>query len=171
MVTIEQDEWVQSLAEQHRAAPSEYQILKALCEKLNDVPNNKGLSPFDDILNDATVCWYLDTSGDPKRCIASHLYGRKDSGNDNCSGNIVLIMNLMDDKRDAAEDTSTRLESTRKIAKQIVRSAQTRGISTLKKKCSLMVAAGQDKEGLAVTMIQHFLYQNRLIPSLQAFTR
>jgi hypothetical protein len=164
-VTLEQDELVTSLAEQHQAAPSEYQILKALKDKLGKVVASavqdwktravailNGLIIKDNmtkpryILNTEAKCNDRDLSRLFCNMSPEHASEKNDSA-------WVLV---------SIGPRSTALDDMEKSVLRACRRMKVPVIHhpTLSSSC-------QDREAATITMIQHFCYQNRLFGMLR----
>jgi hypothetical protein len=172
-LSLEQDELVKSLAEQHQAAPSEYQILHALCKKRDEAVLRRdhegewSLSRADALLQRAMQCedalclpsFVLDSSFDanagPKR-LMSTLYSSESQLSSASSGQLLLLLRIRDDTGEVAPVERVNL---------LKEACERRGIPVLRE--SLMSRAVQDEEAATVTLLQHFIYQGRLFPALQ----
>jgi hypothetical protein len=163
-VTFQQDELVTSLAEQHQAAPSENQILKALQAKLEKVAT----SAVQDwktravaILNGLMVA---DNMTKPRYIL-----------NTEAKGNDDLFRLFCDMDPEHASDTndsawvlvsigprSTALED---METSVLRACRKMKVPVIHR--PVLSSSCQDREAATITMIQHFSYQNRLFGMLR----
>jgi hypothetical protein len=172
-LSLEQDELVKSLAEQHQAAPSEYQILRALCKKRDEAVSARvddgewTLASADALLQRVMQCddalclpsFVLDSSFDasagPKHLTAS-LYSSEMTNPSASNGQLLLLLRIRDGAGEVAPVERVNL---------LKEACERRGIPVLRE--SLMSRAVQDEEAATVTMAQHFIYQGILFPALK----
>jgi Basic tilted helix bundle domain len=186
VVTLHQKEWVSAMAEQHQAAPSEYQVLKALIDQLQTQQKSR-------IEPSTTRSWneqratkllidllpYPDESS-PRNVISFEANGATDltrrfytEGESSCDGTIVpgsrdLLALLPIDTRSMAMAENSRQAhgvflqalhnnpSFRVLRQSILAPWAVSAIE------SVHPDTCGDCEASYVTVLQHFLYQNRL---------
>ncbi|OQR88556.1 hypothetical protein THRCLA_22843 [Thraustotheca clavata] len=141
-LTLKQDELVNSLAEQHQAAPSEYQILNAFCKMLL---TNKDQQDVSHLLNaPSLIALNVHLEDKDVDTLSTGIYN---GTIDFKSQNILVLLSLT--KKHPGHKT-------------IVKACLKADIPL--KECSILPSMNsfQDAAGATVTILQHFIYQNRL---------
>jgi len=172
VITLKQDELVTSLAEQHQAAPCEYQILQALCKKRDETvaSSNHGdwnAKRADELLQSilsedqsSLPTFALDTTEEEdtgKGGLVTSVYSSVSNTVAINGGQLVLLLRIRDDGVGVTNSTE--------LTMQVKEACERRCIPVLRE--SLVTQVVQDKEAATVTMIQHFIYQGRLFPALE----
>ncbi|OQR90343.1 hypothetical protein ACHHYP_05608 [Achlya hypogyna] len=150
-ITLRQDELVTSLAEQHMAAPSEFQILGALCkalacavaEPLKDLALRLIASDCDD---NASVYAVEVSTNAADSGVVDIIYDTPEAPT---HGNLLVLLPLGPELR----------------AHKALLAACTKSSIPVHRQCLLQA---QDAEAATITMFQHFIYQRRLWPCLEA---
>jgi len=150
-IRLEQEDWVTSLAQQHHAAPSEYQILAALCKR--EIKSD--LQQSIQVSLDGTYC-LADIWSDGGALMASVSYAIAEPRIGN-GGRVMALLRIRDDTNESS-CTDGQAKSIRKLCKI----ANVPVVKTSFSSC-----CDQDDEGATVTMLQHLYYQNRLLPSME----
>jgi hypothetical protein len=166
VISLEHKELVTSLAEQHQAAPCEYQILQALCKR-RDAMIKLQLDKLDESRADAAVheCFQsaepslpsitLDLeSGDES--LMTSLYSSDRVETNTKGGQLMLLLKICDNGETTQKNEYVNL---------FKEACEKQGIPVLRE--SLIDQTVQDREAATVTMLQHFMYQDRLFPVLE----
>jgi hypothetical protein len=164
VISVHQDELI-ALAEKHQAAPCEHQVLEALCRKrdeigtLKDDTSTSWDSRIERIMQGQADWLVLDTANASEDAhLVIFLYSMDTDCPSNTGRRHVLALLQIQDDPFGAHSTSGQLDVIRhtlgKLEIPIVRQA-------------LVCSPVQDMEASTVMMIQHFLYQNRLILALE----
>ena len=171
VVSLEQDELVTSLAEQHQAAPCEYQILHALCKKRDEVmslQNGHWNAKWADELLESLVSKQSsvppfavdvcsnDDASDGEDLLATLYSAETNIGSMN-GGQLFLLLRIRND--------GDQVNQNKELADQVKEACERRGIPVLRE--SLVAHSIQDVEAATVTMIQHFIYHGRWFPTLE----
>jgi hypothetical protein len=148
-LTLCQDDLVQDMAEQHQAAPSEHQILKAIRNKLDDelVPFHK--ERLVSVATACTACLDLTRTESPTnkgRCIDFSTRFYNSTQDFAATGKVLLLL--------GDENSSHLVGFLRKTGVQAVPT-------------KLIHRNVIDWEASSIVMIQHLLYQHRLLPLLR----
>lgn len=166
-VSFEQDELVACLAKKHQAAPSEHQILQELCEKRDESVSNEiewTSARADQLLrniipNDESQSFVLDSncrSSTETRSLVETLYSSETNATCTSGGQILLLLRIRGDETEEV----TRHE----IVDSLKEACDKRGLPVLTE--SLIHQTVEDEEAATVTMLQHFIYQGRLLSAL-----
>jgi hypothetical protein len=168
-----QDELVTSLAEQHQAAPSEHQILKALCSMLQAKDADAATSKH--LLGDwkTTALSVLQSTMTEDRvkplCLLHLATPKSEAGIDLAR----LFYSACVAKPSSRPSAVVALIS---IQKNILWKEQRQAFCQAATKLDLPVVSAsilsssgtcQDSEAATITMLQHFCYQSRLVGILQ----
>lgn len=149
MLEFHQDELVKHMAEQHQAAPSEYQILRAIQAKLTSEKRRKEASLF---------------SSFQPHCLLSFTE----------SAGVDIVRKFYDlsswDKITVAEPSSVMvlLSAARSRSKEVLHQAKEQGIPIFSVTRSQLLS-GVDAQATTICMVQHLCYQNALRPILHAW--
>jgi hypothetical protein len=161
-VTLEQDELVTSLAEQHQAAPSENQILKALQAKLGkaDVVSvqdwkTRAVAILNGLVKDSMPRYILNTEAKGNGCDLSRLFCSMDPESFCGTADSVWVLISMGPRSTALEE----------MEKGVVRACRKMKVPIIHRPA--LSSPCQDREAATITMIQHFCYQNRLFGMLR----
>ena len=173
ILTLEQEDLVKTLAEKHQAAPSEHQILVGLCQKRdeavgeNNKPSIKRLvkksikewrNSLEDPQNSRCYCLGISKKNNEKAepslidCIYSNPITQR-----NTSANALIFAHL------AIRGTSVESDDC-KYASVFERV----GVPVFTSNIIQSNSLNQDAEASAITMLQHFEYQQRLLPAIYA---
>jgi hypothetical protein len=166
VVSLHEGEFVSALAEQHQAAPCEYQILTALKEKLADASPPDGgwskklaIQAFQNISSASSLpvtCTVSIEPDAPTNSLAESFYSLG-SSNQTRDHAIVLVLDIL--------PTSKQRDKTRKIQDSFLRASYKANIPVLRQ--TLVTGACQDREASTVIALQHFCYQSRMFASCQ----
>ena len=168
--SLEQDELVTSLAEQHQAAPCEYQILQALCKKRDEaVASHNGgwnatratellqrLLPEKSLVPSFVIdacAGQTNKNGELLTSLCSSVIDTKPMN----GGQVLLLLRIR--TNDSDENDISNME------KHVKEACAKRGIPVLQE--SFVSQTVQDNEAATVTLVQHFIYQRRLFPALK----
>jgi len=173
-LTLDQDKLVRCMAEQHQAAPSEYQILHSLDQFIIkcDQSTNSNLKTqlnqaLDAVKGDShkRECFALnfvggnDCEASKGANIADYFYaqtreefGRKSSYKQAYAG---LLFMSTDDGKDHGKFE-------KKIMKKLYKICKREHIPVIQSQLLQNRPSCQDHEAATITMIQHFAYQDRL---------
>jgi hypothetical protein len=177
-VTLEQDDLVRSLASQHMAAPSEFQILKALQDKLvsstQKTERTKQTLSEEQVLvilgvveNCAPVCVVNFCCSEEKTDHTNYFYSKKASytiesdRKEQKTFSILSLLSFTDPNDTVKDDTIEQIEET------ISRTARKNQIPVINGKKILDIGWCLDREATMITMTQHLGYQKRLFPLLE----
>ncbi|GAX15491.1 hypothetical protein FisN_8Lh209 [Fistulifera solaris] len=160
-LTLPQNELVTVLAEKHQAAPTEFQILQAIQDQLE---NNKARTADADtmvnsILSASPPRFLLDINMAPESlCLTNLFYNFShdddDAVNDDCGGTAVVLLAMQ-----SAD------ENCREVKALFYEAAQIKKIPV--SECSFREIECQDVEASTITMLQHFCYQGLFFPAIQ----
>ena len=188
-LTLPQNYLVKSLAEQHQAAPSEYQILRMLRDKLEALP---AIDPVKDWTSTSRAIWRQllekDEAGKPT-CVIDFDFGssdteldnpqlfyspisnsvnnstRKNEQNESCALILLPLWHGEEDESVASTSTTTTtLLNERRRA--MLRVARKEKIPLVPGRSILDTGRCIDQEGATITMLQHLVYQGRLFKLL-----
>ena len=165
-LTLFQEELVSSLAQRHQAAPSEHQILAAICQKLNDQRNDASTDTVKVVFTkwcseaDRIVC--LDRKV-PTQEWLDRMY-RTPVGNDDKDGN--------DDQTDDGSDGTPRVLlavldiQNDRTASQTQHNEDFEAVladnGSALDRINLLPTLSIDWEAASVTVLQHLIYQRSL---------
>jgi len=168
VLTLEQDELVKSLAEQHQAAPSEYQVLKALQDKVRAIGSAstidwkpRALAIVNRLLVDSLPKpqhVLRVTQGDTSNLDLSRAFYTIDQENtgsietNQCAWVLLSI----------GPSSSTPLD---RMERCILRACRKLKLSVVER--PVLASSCQDQGAATITMLQHFCYQNRLFGMLR----
>ena len=159
---LEQEEWVKTLAEQHQAAPSEHQILAALCcQTAKQYPTTRTddvTQSIQTLLDGAACLVEIQTGGDPVLARTSYSIPPMPDGHH--AGRVVALLRIR-----SGDDGTITTEWARTQTKAIRKLCQARNVPVVK--TSLSSSNEPDAEGMAVIVLQHLCYQNRLLPAIE----
>ncbi len=171
LLTFDQQELVSSLAEQHQAAPCEHQIIQALVKKrdfqLNQLRNRLDTSRAEALidksfqLQDSEVPTFaLDVleAGDDSlmNSLYSYEQGNKTSTK---GGQLLLLLRIRNEMGGVTRHDDKNVEVFKAAC-------ENRGIPVLVESLIANNTEIQDYEAATITMLQHFIYQDRLFPVL-----
>lgn len=162
VVTLEQDELVTSLAEQHQAAPSENQILNALQAKLEKVAaptvqdwKSRAVAILNGLVLKGKPRYILNTEAKENDRDLSRIFCDmvpKHSSETNVSAWVLV----------SVRPRSTVLAD---MEKSVLRACRKMKLPVIH--CPALSSSCQDREAATITMLQHFAYQNRLFEMLR----
>lgn len=169
---------VQLMADKHQAAPCEYQIIKMLCERIDA---HKGAMASAEETCDmkevaaSLVRSVLDDERDADNVFTLDLTGESSKGNPAIHlTNVYQLASCSNNTRVAPVSSFTLCALTtldeRKEGSAQMRKAFHRAFRKLRvpcRSCLLGCSAFLDQEAAAITMIQHFCYQNQLLRMIQ----
>ena len=152
---------VQVMADQHQAAPSEYQILHCLKQMLVDGKAVKAKQEFASIISrlknanrNACLAIHMGNGDDAKRTIdlGKSFYSQKIKSEDPYS----LLVSIQ---------IGANKEQFSKLRSKLKKACRSEEIDCVKS--SLIRQPCLDLEATTITMIQHFCYQNKLFDALR----
>jgi len=165
-MVLDQHDLVTSLAGQHQAAPSEYQILKALVEILSSVadPTAQGWKARSSAILDAIfgsqsprpICLLDNYSTKDATDLVKTFYAQKHRPRVAIEGQIVMVLIPI------RSDSSCIVDEMRHGFLKACRKANICTTSS-----HLLSTACQDQEACTITLLQHFSYQRLLCAMLQ----
>jgi hypothetical protein len=175
-LTLDQDDLVRDLASQHMAAPSEFQILKALQDKLasstqkhKETKQTLSLEQIIDILGVADklapLCFVNFCCGTDEMDVTNHVYSKNASctaaseRKEHKSFSVLVLLSFTDSKD--KDDTLKQIQET------ISQTARRNRIPVISGRKVLDIGRCSDWEASVIAMIQHLGYQRRLFPLLQ----
>ena len=165
VVALHEGEFVAALAEQHQAAPCEYQILTALKEKLAtaSTPDGKwskklAIQTFQKISDASSlpVTCTVSIEPDAPNSLAESFYSLE-SSNQTRDHATLIVLDIL--------PTSQQQDKARKIQDHFLRASYKANIPVLRQ--TLASGACQDREASTIIALQHFCYQNRMFASCQ----
>jgi hypothetical protein len=165
VVSLHEGKFVAALAEQHQAAPCEYQILTALKEKLattsppdGDWNKKLAIDAFQDISSASSlpVTCTVSIEPDAPNSLSESFYSLE-SSNQTRDHAIVIVLDIL--------PPSQQRDKTRKIQDSFLRASYKANIPVLRQ--TLVADACQDREASTVIALQHFCYQSRMFASCQ----
>ena len=173
ILTLEQEDLVKTLAEKHQAAPSEYQILVALCHKRDEASKQeessikrfvkksiKGWRKSLEVPEDS-ICYciefYPKCSAPDEPSLVDRVYSDLDIQGGNTSNELIFANLSINSDKAFGLDESSYASVFEKLDVPVV-------------KAGIMPSddCAQDAKASAITMLQHFQYQQRLVPALRA---
>lgn len=190
-ITLRQKEWVSSLAEQHQAAPSEYQVLKALIERIQEHKPDAPSKSTPVVVWDQRVPWILDQllvasddtaassarnvihlQSDAASDVTQQFYTQTEitpypkSSDSNTTQSIWALMSI------ASSTSQGDDKGLQEVQKAFLRVFDKEPRWNLSHQSVLAAASGStethnssccgDWEASSITMLQHFIYQDRL---------
>ena len=171
VVTIKQVDLVTSMAEKHQAAPSEHQILNALCKKRDEATNEKQFDLKAVVksaafpLQSKQICCCLNiTFGQgayrqSEKALVDHVYSDEDNSSPDVSvGGLVFVHIPL---RKGLNVTPPRMND-------VLYSVFLQANIPVLQQAVVIPDDVQDAEAATVVMLQHFAYQSRLFPCLQS---
>ena len=193
-ITLEQKDFTSTMAENHKAAPSELQILEQLCRKRDAITSGLGDKSNSEQMN-ATKRSCIDlatryaTFNDGGKRFALNLYHYKETAPSSklnlldvayttkyCQTDVTgesgytlfLIQNVQLDKPN--EDSRNNEKRGVKVRKQLLRALRKSEVLILDHS-TLMSTACQDEEASSIIMLQHLDYQNILLSLLVEYDK
>jgi hypothetical protein len=184
-ITLDQKDFTTSMAKNHKAAPSELQILEELCRRRDMVTSSKSFtlepqhkSEIKKIIRNL-VSTHLSSSHEEKRFVlnilsrnrpettTNNLYDKAYSDDLRMNDTDRYTLFTIQEVRVASVDKSC-AKKVLKIRKQLLRAFGTAGVS---KTDSTLMRNGsreiQEEESCTVVLLQHLEYQSRLLPLLE----
>ena len=174
LLTLEQEDLVKTLAEKHQAAPSEHQILVALCQKRDEASKQEKCS-IKRLVKKSIKAWRksLEVPED-SICYCIEL-SKKNGAVDKPSLVDRVYSDILDIQggNTSNELIFANLSITSDKAAGLVESSYASvfgklGVPVVKTSIIPSDNCAQDAEASAITMLQHFQYQQRLVPALRA---
>lgn len=188
-ITLEQREFTSTMAERHKAAPSERQILEELCHrrdvaisKIDDidvtptcydiVSSTKSLSSFAlDFTNRCDVPNHHLHKEIMNVAYSSRLFQRinmdKDMNN-NPAWTLFTILHVRSDlDTQLCDGNGGSMKRIKSIHKRLLRALSNAGVQ-VRNQTSMLGQSSQDDEACTVTMLQHLDYQGYLYPLLKS---
>ena len=165
VVALHESEFVAALAEQHQAAPCEYQILTALKEKLATASPPDGnwsktlaIQAFQNIsiASSLPVTCTISIELDAPNSLAESFYSLE-SSNQTRDHAIIIVLDIL--------APSQQQDKARKIQDYFLRASHKANIPVLR--AALVAGACQDREASTIIALQHFCYQSRMFASCQ----
>lgn len=174
ILTLEQEDLVKTLAEKHQAAPTEHQILAALCQKRDEAsfehnePSikrflKKSIKDWRKSLEDHqdSSCYYLELSRNriaaDKRSLVDCAYSNIAVQESNTTNALIFA------------HVSIRSDKTLDLDECNYASVfENLGVPVVASNFSPSDEFAQDGEASTITMLQHLQYQQRLIPAIHA---
>ena len=155
-IRLDQQQLVTSMAEQHQAAPSEHQILSALCKQIKQQQqeNQKPSADPSSHVRDASAVLYVDRR--KKASLANQVYNAS-AGEQEGDEPVRLLVCF-----DLGESST----GEKKVLRKACRKRNVPFFST-----NLVDGSCTDWEAATVTMLQHLSYQRLLAPLLKSSTR
>jgi len=161
VLSLNQEDVVNSLAEQHQAAPSEYQILKFVRDRL--VATAVASSVLDDLLVELSTTQQqnlvpavaLSFFGQGGKDIAGEAYSYYRKNEDKCSGKTGIIL------LPVAENASADTEDHRR---RVVRALHKKQVPVVASSVLSDTTFFPDRAAATISMVQHLCYQDRLFP-------
>lgn len=188
-ITLKQREFTSTMAERHKAAPSERQILEELCHrrdvaisKIDDidftptcydiVSSTKSLSSF---ALDFTNCCHVPNHHSQQEIMnvaySSRLFQRikKDKDmNNNPAWTLFTILQVRSDLyTQLCDGNGGSIKRIKSIHKILLRTLRKAGV-LVRNQTSMLGQSSQDDEACTVTMLQHLDYQGYLYPLLKS---
>jgi hypothetical protein len=161
-VHLEESEFVSKLANNHQAAPCEYQILAALKEKINAEPRGEAALGMKKIASRVLKgivgasreqpSFILGIDSQASRDDPHQFYSEVESSSSQ-SRNIVVLL-------DVGKQVTQRDENPRKIYRAFVNAAEKVNTPFLKQ--SFVSKDCQDYEAASIIALQHLCCQNRM---------
>lgn len=176
VLTLSQQEFVDTLANQHQAAPSEYQILKAVQDRLSSLQSSipekdwskKGLTlqvmqqivqsspqPVTATISISSV-WQGLPSGEIDT-MSNNFYSVNDNPEYVAHKSVVVVLNIQGQREASAQIREK--DKKHKVHHALLKASGKLHIPVFHQPCALSL---QDSDAATITIIQHFLYQNRL---------
>jgi hypothetical protein len=173
ILTLEQEDLVKTLAEKHQAAPSEHQILVALCQKRDEVSEQeefsikrfvkKSIKNWRKSLEapEDSICYCVEFStksgAADEPSLVDRVYSDLDIHDNNASNELIFANLSINSDKAVGLSGSSYASVFEKLDVPVV-------------KASIIPSDNyaQDAEASAITMLQHFQYQQRLVPTLRA---
>ncbi|EQC39191.1 hypothetical protein, variant [Saprolegnia diclina VS20] len=148
-LTLKQDELVTALAEQHQAAPSEYQILRALCQYLTAATPDADFASMASRLVEASTIAIDVSAAAGERGLYEAFYTTGAAGGADDTTRLLVLVPLAPALagHDAVVAACARA-SVPLVSQSLLPSRE--------------MAPAYDAEAAAVTMLQHLVYQQRL---------
>ncbi|EJK48040.1 hypothetical protein THAOC_33199 [Thalassiosira oceanica] len=173
ILTLDQEDLVKTLAEKHQAAPSEHQILVALCQKRDEVvgENNKpsmkrflkkSIKDWRNRYPQNSSCYCLHISKQNKRTekpsLIDCIYSNQSVAQRSTSANALIFAHLAIRNDTSVESDNCKYAS---VFEKL-------GVPVFTSNIIQDDSLNQDAEASAITMLQHFEYQQRLLPAIYA---
>lgn len=184
-ITLRQKDFTSLMAENHKAAPSELQILEELCHQRDSIPSNNSIPQSEHKNLVKRTC---------KNLVKSLVSSSNDGGNQFLLNFIVheqssldqknivnIAYELCQDEDDSGYtlftlhgmlDSSNDDASTKKVAKvlkNLLKAFRVTGIASTDHR--IVSSSCQEEEATTIIMLQHLDYQRRLLSLLRALTK
>ena len=173
ILTLDQEDLVKTLAEKHQAAPSEHQILVALCQKRDQVVGENNKTSIKRFLkksvtdwrnrypqNSSCYCWNISkqNKGTDEPSLIDCIYSNQSIARRSTSANALIFAHLAMRGDTSAESGNCKYASV----------FESLGVPVFTSNVIQDNLSIQDAEASAITMLQHFEYQQRLLPAIYA---
>ncbi|KAI8621710.1 hypothetical protein BC830DRAFT_1163555 [Chytriomyces sp. MP71] len=170
-LSVSQEGLVKRMAGTHQAAPAEYQVLRALVAERDarEMPAVSWMQEgqkngMDALVEDAGVLLDLDGIGDEEMDgahMVPELYAMQEGVVGKKDARVTVLMKVRGDRDDAA---------TEEVCDVVRTSCERKGVPVVKGRLMPEETVFQDVEAASVTMVQHFMYQDRLVAWLEKET-